>query len=192
MAGADAGKELEPLPDLLRPGLDIVFVGINPGVESSRQQRYFAHKRNRFWDAANKGGVFAPALGPDTGHTAVEQGIGFTDIVKRPTPGLADLKVADFREGAPVLLTKLRRFAPLIACFNGITPYQHFIRFALDIREKLKITPGLQEQTVADTRMFVVPSPSPANAAYSLADLAGWYGELAKLRDRLRSDLRSD
>jgi TDG/mug DNA glycosylase family protein len=178
-------EELKPLPDLIRTGLEIVFVGINPGLESSRQQRYFAHPRNRFWDAANMGGVFAPTLSAETGHLAIGQGIGFTDIVKRPTPGLSDLKIADFRLGAPILLRKLQEASPLIACFNGITPFQHFLRFALDHREKLKVAPGLQDSTVGRTRLFVVPSPSPANASYSLDDLAGWYGELARLRRRL-------
>ena len=178
-------EELRPLPDLLLPGLDIVFVGINPGIESSRQQRYFAHPRNRFWDAANKGGVFAPPLNAETGHLAIEQSIGFTDIVKRPTPGLSDLKTADFREGAPLLLQKLKQASALIACFNGITPYNHFLRFALGVSDGRKVEPGLQPETIGSTRLFVVPSPSPANAAFSLDDLAHWYGELAKLRTSL-------
>ena len=188
MRPAKLHEALAPLPDLLQSGLDIVFVGINPGVESSRQQRYFAHPRNRFWDAANKGGVFAPPLSAETGHLAVEQGIGFTDIVKRPTPGLSDLKLSDFREGAPVLLGKLRAASPLIACFNGITPFQHFLRFALDNQEKPKVAPGVQVQTVGRTKLFVVPSPSPANAAFSLDALAGWYGKLVALRRQLRDE----
>ena len=80
----------DTLPDYLRPGLDIVSIGLNPSLPSVRLGYYFANPRNRFWRALNASGLVPVALEP--GVEAMElmlrhYGIGFTDVVKRPTAG---------------------------------------------------------------------------------------------------------
>ena len=97
---------METLPDHLQPGLDIVLVGLNPSIPSAQTGRYFANPRNRFWRAFNAAGLTPEALGPETDHRMLEFGIGMTDVVKRPTAGVSDLKAADFREGASDLQGK--------------------------------------------------------------------------------------
>ena len=175
---------MSTLPDLLEPGLDIVFVGINPGRFSAEVGHYFATPRNRFWPAINRSGLLEETLSADNDHLAIRQGIGFTDVVKRPSSSASDLRAADYRLGAAALKAKLERFAPLIVCFHGVTGYRNFLKYA----EGLKVVPklGLQPRAIGRSRVFVVPNPSPANAAFSLETLVTWYQRLRELRDGLR------
>ncbi len=177
---------METLPDYLRENLDIVLVGLNPSLYSVEVGHYFATTRNRFWRAINRSGLLAETLDTNTDYRMPEQGIGMTDIVKRPTRGASDLRAADYREWAPVLKEKLERFSPLIVCFHGVVAYRNYLRHAEGIRQS-SIELGLQPHTIGTTRVFVVPNPSPANAAYSLDTLVGWYQALRDLRDTLKS-----
>lgn len=115
-------KKLNTLPDYLRPGLDILSIGLNPSLPSVRAGFYFANPRNRFWRALNASDLVSETLKP--GITANETlfhkfGIGFTDVVKRPTAGGNELRAADYREWAPLLKDKIERNAPGIAWFHG-------------------------------------------------------------------------
>jgi len=180
---------VQTLPDLLKPGLDIVFVGINPGLRSAENGHYFAHPRNRFWPAVNAAGVFNPPLSPETGHLAPGQGIGFTDVVKRPSASASAIRPVEFVAGAPVLKAKLLAAAPRAVCFNGMTAYQQYMRHAEGVTDKFEF--GRQTQPIGSGVAFVVPSPSPANAAFSLEDLTSWYRQLAQLRVELCGPGRS-
>ena len=117
------------LPDYLEPGLDIVLVGINPGAYSVQAGHYYAGPGNRFWNAANRAGLFGEPLRPENDARVLEFGIGLTDVVKRPTCVRAkDLRAADYRRWAPVLKEKIRRFRPRIVCFQGIGGYRNYLR----------------------------------------------------------------
>ena len=179
---------METLPDYLKEGLDIVLVGLNPSLYSVEVGRYFATPRNRFWRAINRSGLLTEPLDTNTDYKMPEQGIGLTDIVKRPTRGASDLRAADYREWAPVLKEKLERFRPLIVCFHGAVAYRNYLRHADGIRPS-SIELGLQSHTIGRSRVFVVPNPSPANAAYSLDTLTEWYDALSELRQKLKEDL---
>ena len=172
---------LVTLPDYLEMGLDIVFVGLNPSLPSVAVGHYFANPRNRFWPAFNRSDLVARELTPEQDGSLLADGIGFTDVVKRPTAMGSGLKAADFRFWSPVLKDKLLKYQPRIACFHGVTAYNAYLRYTEDVRENAEL--GLQERTVGDTRVFVTPNPSPANATYSLDDLAGWYRRLKSLRE---------
>ena len=179
---------MDTLPDYLRPGLEIVFVGINPGAYSARVGRYFARPANRFWPALNRSGLVdaGRALGPADDARMSDYGIGFTDVVKRASGSASDLKAGDYRRWAPVLREKLLRCQPLIVCFNGLTALRSYLRYAEG--EKAALELGQQQRRIGKSRVFVVPSPSPANAVYSLEQLAGWYRRLAEFRDRVRRE----
>ena len=178
---------METLPDYLKPDLDIVLVGLNPSLYSVEVGHYFATTRNRFWRAINRSGLLTEQLDTNTDYRMLEQGIGLTDIVKRPTRGASDLRAADYREWAPVLKEKLEHFKPLIVCFHGVVAYRNYLRHAEGIRQS-SLELGLQSHTIGRSRVFVVPNPSPANAAYSLDTLVGWYQKLDSLRHELRGD----
>lgn len=173
------------LPDYLKPGLDVVFVGINPGEYSAKVGHYFARKTNRFWPAVNQAGLFNPPLDALHDYMALEQGIGFTDVVKRATANAAMLGVEDWRKGAPALRDRLLRYAPRIVSFNGMTGYRNYLKYGEGIDEKA-LQFGLQPRDIGASKVFVVPSPSPANAAYLLNDMVDWYTRLRELRDGLR------
>jgi double-stranded uracil-DNA glycosylase len=176
----------QTLPDYLEAGLALVFVGINPGLYSAQVGHYFARKTNRFWpsfsrsrlSAAAREGLGKEGLGPEDDGALLSFGIGFTDVVKRPTNNAAQLSPVDYREGAPELLSKLERFQPVVACFHGVTGFSAFARLALrDDRRQWALGP--QDYSVGRTRIFVVPSPSPANAHYTASDQIEWYDTLA-------------
>lgn len=176
------GRPMETLADLLRPGLAIVSIGLNPSLPSVQRGFYFANPVNRFWKAMQASRLGGRALepGPEAIRWLYEvRGIGFTDVVKRPTAGSADLRAADFRYWAPRLLEKLERCRPGVAWFHGRVAWNRFVRavglsFSNDHW-------GLQQETVSGLPVFVSPNPSPANAAFSLDDLVRCYDELAAL-----------
>ena len=173
------------LPDLLRPGLDIVFIGINPSLYSVAQGHYFARKANRFWPALSRSVLSAPArqalgveyLAPMHDVMLQDHGIGFTDVVKRATARADELDPIEFAAATRDLVAKLERFQPRIACFHGMMGYRPFIR----LHAPSLPHPVLGEQTLrlGETRVFVVPNPSPANAHASPAVQTEWYDRIA-------------
>jgi TDG/mug DNA glycosylase family protein len=171
------------LPDHLKTGLDLVLVGLNPGLQSARVGHYFASPRNRFWRAANQAGLFDPPLCAEGDHRALAQGIGFTDVVKRASSGSADLRAADFRRWAPVLEEKLVRYGPRIVCFHGMVAYRNFLRYGPESSPLIGTELGPQSRAIGVSKVYVVPNPSPANAAYSPDDLAAWYSRLRAFRE---------
>jgi len=114
------------LPDYLWPGLTVVFVGINPGLLSARLGHYFARRSNRFWPAFSRSRISAPireALGRDTltaedDGLLPEFGVGFTDVVKRPTANAGQLSPEEFTRSVPRLLAELIECRPRVACFT--------------------------------------------------------------------------
>ena len=176
---------LETLPDYLRPGLDIVFIGLNPSSISVREGHYFANPRNRFWMALNRSGLVPVQLSPALDKQLMDYGIGLTDLIKRPTSQASGLNASDYREGTPELKAKLLDYRPAIACFHGMMCYRAYLKYAEGLQgkpSKEKPDLGLQPHLIGQSQVFVVPNPSPANAQYSLGALVDWYQQLGRLR----------
>ena len=170
------------LPDHLREGLDLLFVGLNPSQYSAEVGHYFANPRNRFWPAFNLSELVNRTVGAEDDATLLDDGIGFTDVAKRPTPMGSGLRAGDFREWAPVLKEKVLKFAPRLVCFHGLMAYKAYLQHGEGVKESPQL--GLQERTIGVSKVFVVPNPSPANAKYSLSDLADWYGRVREAAQR--------
>ena len=117
-------------------------------------------------------------LRPEHDGVLLGLGIGFTDVVKRASGNAAELDRGDFEKWAPRLLARLRRAAPRVACFHGLTAYRPFLALALRDTERAPAL-GPQPEVIGSTRLFVVPNPSPANAHFTLVDQAAWYDRLA-------------
>jgi TDG/mug DNA glycosylase family protein len=174
------------LPDYLVPHLKLVFIGINPGLYSVARGHYFARKTSRFWPAFSvskisdqmRAGLEVQTLLPQHDVEMNRFGFGLTDVVKRPSANAGELNVSEFIEWAPRLMEKLRLFRPQVACFHGLTAFRPFLRYALT--GKRSPTLGAQPEKVGDTRLFVVPNPSPANAHFTVHDQTEWYDKLAE------------
>jgi double-stranded uracil-DNA glycosylase len=186
------GYEFSTLPDYLAPGLELVFIGINPGLYSVRRGHYFARPTSRFWPALSSSRLSAraraalarEALGPEDDRTLLTFGIGFTDVVKVPTRNAAELRPADFRQWAPRLTARLERYRPRVACFHGVTAYRSFLRYGLgDADTSCELGP--QTRRLCETRLYLVPNPSPANAHFTLRDQTAWYNQLAEFMEGL-------
>lgn len=178
---------MKTLPDSLKPGLRLLSIGLNPSVASAAAGVYFVNPRNRFWRALRDSGL-ADGAGPPTrsemDRLLKQRGIGFTDVVKRPTRGGAELRAADFRRDAPLLKQKIQRFEPEVAWFHGKQAFGHYLRHA-EGRSRSDVDWGAQDLKIGASRVFLTPNPSPANAVYSLEDLVDWY---RRLNDFLESN----
>ena len=173
------------LPDLLRPQLTVVFVGINPSLYSVEQGHYFARRTNRFWPALSRSmlslgareGIGVDTLLPEHDRLLPEYGFGFTDVVKRASARASEITPAEFVEGVKDLLVKFEAFAPRFACFHGITAFRPFYQALSSTKDEPHL--GFQDLSIGKTRLFLVPNPSGANAHFKLADQTRFYDELA-------------
>lgn len=173
------GERIRTLPDLLGPGIRLLFVGYNPSVRSAVLGHYYAGRNNRFWDLLAAAGLTPRRLAFTEDALLPGLGIGITDLVKRPTRAAHDVTPAEFRAGAARVRTLVERLRPEVVAFNGKGVY---LRAAGVARapwglQETRIVPG-----VAD---FVVPSPSGL-ARIPFAEKARWYGALRELLDGVR------
>jgi double-stranded uracil-DNA glycosylase len=176
---------MQTLPDLLHDGLELVFVGINPSLYSVAQGHYFARKTNRFWPCLSRSvlglrirqALGVDALLPEHDQLLPAHGIGFTDVVKRPTAKAAELGRDEFAAGAVALVARLEHHAPRVACFQGMMGYRP-VATALGLAGR-DLMLGVQPILLGRTQVFVVPSPSPANAHFTPAQQTEWYNRLA-------------
>lgn len=161
------------LPDYLRPGLRLVFVGINPGLRSAAAGHHYAGPGNHFWPLLYESGLVGERLKYEDDARVLEWGIGLTNIVARPSASSSDLSPMELRAGAQVLRESLARFGPRFAAFNGKVIYRAF--------SGRDCAFGLQEERPGTTRMFVMPSTSARTASYQRADKLRYFLELARL-----------
>lgn len=172
---------LEPemsLPDLLQEGLELLFVGINPGLTSARLGHYYAGPGNLFWRCLHESALIPERLTYREDRRVLEWGIGITDCVKRPSRMASEVRAGEFRTGAPELRAKIAFSRPRIICFNGLMGY----RSALDPEAGL----GLQPEPLEGALVFVVPSTSAANANFTREERVEWFRKVRRLRDRVR------
>ena len=159
------------VPDVLGPGLRVVFVGINPGRFSDAARAHFANPRNDFWRLLHAARLTSRLYDPSEQFLVLEEGIGVTNAAPRTTPGSGDLRRADFAGSAERLEKIARELKPGWLGFVGKEAY----RGTFNERPEL----GLQARTLGETRLFVLPSTSPANAAVPWAERLRWFQELA-------------
>ena len=156
------------VPDVLAPGLRVVFCGINPGFVSAAAAAHFANPRNDFWRLLADVGLTPRLLRPDEQFDALDLGIGLTNAAARTTRGSGDLRRGDFdRERLERLVAELQ---PRAIAFVGKEAY----RGLFGERPEL----GPQQRTIGDTGLFVLPSTSPANAAVPYAERLRWFEAL--------------
>jgi double-stranded uracil-DNA glycosylase len=159
------------IPDVLAPGLRVLFCGINPGRVSAAARAHFANPRNDFWRLLHAAGLTQRLLTPAQQFSLLDEGIGVTNAAARTTPGSGDLRKPDFDGAAERLAELARTLRPAWIAFVGKEAY----RGAFGERPQL----GEQERRLGDTRLFVLPSTSPANAAVPWDERLRWFREFA-------------
>ncbi len=172
---AETQATASAVPDVLAPGLDVLFCGINPGRFSDAAAAHFANPRNDFWRLLHEAGFTPRLLEPTEQFELPRFGVGVTNAASRTTPGSGDLRRADFAGSADRLECIARDLGPRFIGFVGKEAY----RGAFRERPEL----GLQSLRLGDTGLFVLPSTSPANAAVPYPERLRWFRELRLLLD---------
>ena len=175
------------LKDRTASNLRILFVGINPGVRSAQTGHHFAGYSNRFWKLLNESRLTPELVTYLDDEGIVSWGLGITNLIARPTPGIDALRPVEYIEGWKVLNRKIRRLQPSIVAFVGVTLYRAILPLlpnapkAADRRGKVI---GLQSITIHDAKVFVLPNPSGRNANFTYDEMLKAFVSLRRFADR--------
>ena len=178
MTGAARRRSARPpavgsaVPDVLGPDLDVVFCGINPGFVSAAAAAHFANPRNDFWRLLHAAGLTSRLYEPAEQFEVLRERIGLTNAAPRTTRGSGDLRRRDFAGAAERLQRLAEELRPGWIAFVGKEAY----RGTFNERPEL----GVQARRLGGTRLFVLPSTSPANAAVPWEERLHWFRELRK------------
>ena len=159
------------VPDILAPGLRCVFCGINPGRRSSAAGAYFANPRNGFWRLLADAGLTPRQLDPSEQWSLPALGYGLTNAAYRTTKGSSDLRRGDFEGSRERLERVAAELAPSWIAFVGKSACQGALGLT-------RCELGEQAERLVDTRLFVLPSTSPANAAVPYEERLRWFAAL--------------
>ncbi len=173
IAAAEGGT----VPDLIGPGLRVLFSGINPSLYSAAVGHHFARPGNRFWPALAAGGITPRRFAPSEGAELLGLGFGITNVVARATATAAELASEELVEGGRLLEKKVARYRPEVVAFLGITAYRSAFG-------RPEAAVGPQEGRLAGSRIWVLPNPSGLNAHYRLADLGALFARRFARRSR--------
>ena len=170
---------LPPLRDRIRPGVRVLFVGINPGIRSSLTGHHFAGFSNRFWKLLYESRLVPEAISYTDDVRLPSWGYGITNIVPRPTPGIDTLHPGEYVMGRTRLRRKILRHRPPVVALVGVTVFR-----ALFPDRKGAVSLGLQTERIGASALFVLPNPSGRNANYSFVQMLRAFRALARYANR--------
>lgn len=157
--------------DVLKPGVRVLFVGINPSLYSAAVGHHFARPGNRFWKALHAAGFTETVMSPDEDMTLPARGLGLTNLVARATAAADELSPEELRRGARRLETLVRKHEPAYVAFLGIGAYRTaFGRPSAVI--------GRQPERIGAGRVWLLPNPSGLNANHQLPELTAAFRSL--------------
>lgn len=161
------------VPDVIKPGLSVLFCGINPGLYTAAVGFHFGRPGNRFWKALHRSGFTPRLFDPSEQSQLLDLGYGITNIVPRASATAAEVHKDELVNGRARLSETVRKYHPQWLAVLGVDAY----RKAFD-QPKAKI--GLQTAMIEETRIWVLPNPSGLNAHYTLEKLAEVLREFKK------------
>lgn len=165
--------ELHPIPDHIAPNLHILFVGFNPSIRSGESGHHYANPRNRFWTIIEQAGITSRRYRAEEDRDLLQLGIGFTNIVARPTKTAAEITAAEYAEGRERLREKIQRYRPRCVCFVGKGVYEAY-------RNNKNVEWGFQPNSLVEgVQEFVAPSSSGL-VRMKLEEIIDIYKVLAK------------
>ena len=168
--GRAPAEPASAVPDVLGPGLRVVFCGINPGFVSAAAAAHFANPRNDFWRLLAEAGITSRLFEPSEQFELLKEGVGLTNAAARTTAGSSDLRRADFAGAAERLAKIVADLQPRAIALVGKEAYRG------TFGERAEHGP--QRRTLRDAGLFVLPSTSPANAAVPWVERLRWFTEL--------------
>jgi len=157
------------LPDVLAPGLGIVFCGSAVGAVSAHRRAYYAGPGNAFWRTLSEVGLTPDQLRPEEYAGIAKYGLGLTDLAK--TIAGSDRVLSDEHFDRNGLRRKVLQYQPRILAFTSKRAAEEFIKHPVNY--------GLMSETIGNTALFVLPSPSGAARGYWKPE---YWHELARLR----------
>ncbi len=182
------------LRDRIAPDLRVLFVGINPGVRSATTGHHFAGFSNRFWRLLVESRLVPEPITYVDDRRLLEWGLGITNLIARPSPGIDDLRPAEYVDGWKTLERKIAKYRPAIVALVGVTLYRAILPH-LPASSARAVGPpagraprparpapvlGLRPETIHGARLFVVPNPSGRNANFSYAEMLSAFRALAQ------------
>ena len=159
------------VPDVIAPGLKVLFCGINPGLYTAAIGHHFGRPGNRFWPTLHAAGFTPRLLSPFEERELLTLGYGITNVVARATGAADELTEADYRDGGRRLVEKVRRYKPRVLAVLGVGAFR-----AAFGRRKAKV--GRQDERIGDTEVWVLPNPSGLNAHFQKPEMARVFREL--------------
>ncbi|MET8764145.1 G/U mismatch-specific DNA glycosylase [Lentzea sp. NPDC004782] len=159
------------IPDVIKPGLDVLFCGINPGLVSEATGHHFARPGNRFWPALHLSGFTPRLFAPAEQLQLLGLNLGITNVVARPSAKADELTIDELKAGGVELTEKVERYSPEVLAVLGVTVYR-----AAFGRKKAQVGP--QPDTVGGVRVWLLPNPSGLNAHWQLPALAEEFARL--------------
>jgi double-stranded uracil-DNA glycosylase len=159
------------VPDVIAPGLRVLFCGINPGLYSGATGHHFARPGNRFWPTLHHAGFTPRLLHPSEERELLKYGYGITNLVARATATADELSSAELVAGQRRLKAKVKRYQPHVVAMLGIGAF----RTAFGQKTA---TLGKQPEPLVGAVIWVLPNPSGLNAHYQLSDLVEYYRTL--------------
>jgi len=158
------------VPDVIAPGLRLLFCGINPGLYSGAVGHHFARPGNRFWRVLHLAGITDSVLSPFDEHELLARGVGITNFVERATATADKLSNDELRAGAHALRSKIAQHRPATVAFLGLTSY----RTAFGRKDAVV---GPQPDDLEGAAVWLLPNPSGLNAHYQPPELARLFRE---------------
>jgi TDG/mug DNA glycosylase family protein len=159
------------LPDLVAPGLRVLFCGINPGLYTAAIGHHFGRPGNRFWKVIHLAGFTPEQYTPFQERRLLEHGIGVTNLVPRATAAADELSRQELQAGARRVEELACRQHPRVVAFLGMLAYRVAMR-----RPKAGL--GLQDERLCDSALWLLPNPSGLQARYQLEEMVALFAEL--------------
>jgi double-stranded uracil-DNA glycosylase len=163
------------LRDRLEPGVDVLFVGINPGIRSALTGHHFAGFSNRFWKLLYESRLVPEPITYVDDDRLPGWGFGVTNIIARATPGIDTLRPQEYVAGRTRLLAKIHRFRPRVVALVGVTVFR-----AMFPERRGPVAIGLQAETLGGAAVFVLPNTSGRNANFSYAEMLAAFRSLRR------------
>jgi len=182
--GWGRGKGLPTLRDRIRPGVEVLFVGINPGVRSALTGHHFAGFSNRFWKLLYESGLVPEPITFVDDDRLPDWGFGITNIVPRATPGIDTLSPDEYVRGRTRLHAKIRKFRPRVIALVGVTVFR-----AMFPEHRCRVVAGLQTQTFEGAPVFVLPNTSGRNANFSYAEMLAAFKSLKRFAENPKTQI---